>query len=165
MKYQEQTVIITDKEEQKTVGLSVCPVAPYEKKGPALAIITEDGPVFWYSDKTIKYCLDGCKYTWPKKPTLKDAVESSGCGSYYQFNSDGSVNAIIGGLDYIWPTNENSGLPEQGQIAEVHICENAGGEYFLGDEKCACETCLYCDERCVNNSFFCSSFCEMRARH
>jgi len=162
-----QTVIITDKMGQNTVGLSVCPVAPYDKKAlaPALAVNTVDGPVLWYSDKTIKYCHDGRKYTWLKKPTLKDAVESRESGSYYEFNIDGSVNAKINGLDYIWPVSENNGIPELGECVKVHICENANGIYFLGDEKCACETCLYCDERCVNNNFFCSSFCEMRARH
>jgi hypothetical protein len=160
-----QTVVITSKDGLKTVGLSICPVAPYEtyfKK--ARAVTKLDATVFWYNDKTIKFCSDGSKHTWFKKPTLMDAVESRGSGYYYEFNSDGSVNAKIDGIDFMWSSCSSSDTPEPGQCVAVHVCHNAGGEYFLESEKCPCGACLYCDKRCVNDTFFCSSACEMSLR-
>lgn len=163
MKSQEQTVII-NKNGVTTFSRLVCPVAPIESNGiKALAVKTSDGTIFWYDNRVEKW-VDGVSYTWPNKPTMKDAILAGTNGLYYQFNQDGSVNSRFNGWDYYWP-DKNVSAPTDGCIMKVHACHNARGSYFFEDEKCACESCLYCDERCLTNSYFCSSICETKARH
>lgn len=163
MTVNEQTLIIT-KDGVNTFGRAICPVAPFDKEGKrAQAVKTSDGTILWYESHVEKW-VDNVRYTWPNKPTMKDAVLTRATGWFYQFIQDGSVNARFNGWDYYWP-DKNVSAPTDGCIMKVHVCHNARGSYFFEDEKCACESCLYCDERCLNNSYFCSSICETKARH
>lgn len=162
MTVNEQTLIIT-KDGVNTFGRAICPVAPFDTEGKqAQAVKTSDGTILWYEDHVEKW-IDNVRYTWPNKPTMKDAVLTRATGWFYQFNQDGSVNARFNGWDYYWP-DKNVSAPTDGCIMKVHACHNARGSYFFEDEKCACESCLYCDERCLNSSYFCSSICETKAR-
>jgi hypothetical protein len=158
----EQTVIIS-KGGVNTFDRSVCPVAPVDADGKmALAVKTAGGIILWYENRVEKW-VDGISFIWPNKPTMKDAVLAVTRGMFYQFNHDGSVNARFDGLYYYWP-DSNVPDPTDGCIMKVHVCHDARGQYFFEEEKCACGSCLYCDERCLNDSYFCSSICETKAR-
>ncbi len=66
---------------------------------------------------------DSMYITWHKKPTLKDAVESSfptwaNDGNLYTFHSDGSVTTRKSNEHWYWPPGESESYIVHGTILE-----------------------------------------------
>lgn len=89
------------------------PIAPYDylkeafSCGEPLWIKTESGDlVMWNLDSSITLVTPaGLKKHWWPKPKLAEAVKiKMDHGTYFQFNSDGSVMAKCFGRTYYWPT-------------------------------------------------------------
>ncbi len=95
--------------------------------------------ISWHDDGTVtEKIADGTQKVWFAKPTLADAIDSKAKGSYFKFNSDGSVEAYWYSTCYYW-SGPKDAPPVQG--TPVYQCSECSAEATDPFDKNICKPC------------------------
>lgn len=143
------TTTIVSPTDEISYGYAPCPIPPSfllpqdESNGLSWAegIKQSNGDYIYWSELDIrKSCADGTSITWFKKPTIADSMNFIN-GTYYHFNTDGSVEAKYNGYDktYHW-SPEIYGVAEEGELIWTHFNE-ATQEYEENEKPVPCKVC------------------------
>lgn len=106
------------------------------------AIKTDHSVIAWHDDGTVtEKTADGTLKVWFAKPTLADAIHSNPMekGSYFKFNSDGSVEAYWYSTCYYWSAPKDA-PPVQG--TPVYQCSECTAESPTRFDKDMCDACM-----------------------
>jgi hypothetical protein len=130
-------------------GLEPCPTLPRAmlpvKPRTAVRVSLNDGrKVVWDSQGNVEMIMpDGSLKLWYRKVTLKEAItlNKSKTRTSFQFNSDGSVFAYMGGAPYYWPAKEAEPILGPFETSDSYDVSHGGWIFDSDDLHCDCSAC------------------------